>query len=215
MRAQAELYYDNNNDRYDGLCFDSMVNDMIISVEMDSGNFVYCNDSKTEYAIESSLVTESMYWCIDSTGFSGKKAEKMKDDALSCDDNEEPIANEDPVVSDDKGLIIVAPKKGDSLCLGEEFKIEWKTPDEINIVRFIVQEGGGGYGTDVYTIGSYPSPFNELNESGYGEVLWKVGEVKEGIMPEGLTYQIRAIGSGSGSEMNYTSEIFSIQECKG
>ena len=116
---------------------------------------------------------------------------------------------------DQGALIITAPKKGDSLCLGEEFKIEWEAPDRISIVRFLVMEGGGGYGTDSYTIGSYPSPFNELNEAGYGEFLWKVGEVKEGTMPEGLTYQIRALGNSSGSGTDYTSEIFSIILCEG
>lgn len=67
VRAQAEIYYDDNLNSYDGLCFDSQTNLLLDKTSGEKSIDYVCNDSSSEYAISAPL-NENGYYCVDSTG---------------------------------------------------------------------------------------------------------------------------------------------------
>ena len=77
LRAQAELYYDDNNRSYDPgtagatsgwICSDSKVTTASTSVKSSGGAFS-CSASAAAYRLSSILVgTPTRYYCVDSTG---------------------------------------------------------------------------------------------------------------------------------------------------
>lgn len=93
IRAQAELYLNNNNS-YVGVCDDSRVIElgnaaekfmrisslkcfgpitkMFMSSEAVQESHFVCNDSIDEYAAEEYMPSSKSYYCVDSTGFGGQ-----------------------------------------------------------------------------------------------------------------------------------------------
>ncbi|MCA9357389.1 hypothetical protein H6784_04340 [Candidatus Nomurabacteria bacterium] len=93
IRAQAELYLNNNNS-YVGVCDDSRVIElgnsadkfmrissskcfgpitkMFMSSEAVQESHFVCNDSIDEYAAEEYVPSRESYYCVDSTGFGGQ-----------------------------------------------------------------------------------------------------------------------------------------------
>lgn len=64
MRAQAELYYDDNGD-YDGVCGDPNMSAAITA----AGDDAACSDDADGWAASVALVAQSgAYYCVDSTG---------------------------------------------------------------------------------------------------------------------------------------------------
>jgi prepilin-type N-terminal cleavage/methylation domain-containing protein len=73
LRAQAEIFYDDQSPRsYDGFCADAMIDGIEAGVA-DAGGTVVCNDGTgAAYAAASALVTDATdFYCVDSTGFAG------------------------------------------------------------------------------------------------------------------------------------------------
>jgi type II secretory pathway pseudopilin PulG len=77
IRAQAELYYDGNNNTYTNLCLNSanMINGLNAASTAGAGNITsdVCNANANAWAGSAPLkVAEgtSNYWCVDSTGTS-------------------------------------------------------------------------------------------------------------------------------------------------
>ena len=69
-RAQAELYYIDNEDSYDGVCTEGILS-MKNNASIASGSDVICNDSVKEWAMSSPLKTNpENSWCVDSSGTS-------------------------------------------------------------------------------------------------------------------------------------------------
>ncbi len=73
MRAQAELFYDNQTpDSYTGMCSDATIAEAVANVDSNnSSGTVRCNTNGTAYLIASQLVSNTgQYYCVDSTGAS-------------------------------------------------------------------------------------------------------------------------------------------------
>ncbi|MFT5037136.1 MAG: hypothetical protein ACI9VM_000711 [Candidatus Azotimanducaceae bacterium] len=73
-RVQAEIYYDDNDASYLGLCAQigtgDSLQDTMLAIEEAGGDDVYCIDDTDSYMLEVSLPSWDGYWCIDSTGVS-------------------------------------------------------------------------------------------------------------------------------------------------
>lgn len=69
-RAQAELYYDNNNRTYTTVCTTGTNNiDPLLDGATNSGSVVTCADTATAWAAQARLVSNTaQYYCVDSTG---------------------------------------------------------------------------------------------------------------------------------------------------
>ena len=74
MRAQAELYYDNNSYSYANMCDDPTIDQAVDNVdELNGVGTVVCSVSPTAWAISSPLVASTTaHYCVDSTGFAGE-----------------------------------------------------------------------------------------------------------------------------------------------
>ena len=77
LRSQAEIFYNANAYTYTNMCADGKVTPLTDSVDTTNGgiaNDAYCNSNASEWAAFSAMVSNSSeYWCVDSTGFAGKK----------------------------------------------------------------------------------------------------------------------------------------------
>ncbi len=70
MRAQAELYYDDNNLTYNNLCDTSAeIARAADSVNGAAGSFE-CEDAGNQFRI-SSVLSTAEYYCVDNDGFAG------------------------------------------------------------------------------------------------------------------------------------------------
>ncbi len=72
MRAQAELYYDNNSNSYgasNALCSDATIAKGVAAAENATGGTAVCTSSATAWAMEIPLKTTGAgVYCVDSTG---------------------------------------------------------------------------------------------------------------------------------------------------
>lgn len=70
MRAQAELFYDDNSNSYTGLCADAQIVNAATAVAGAGGSAAadVCDSSATQYRMTSSLVSTTDYYCVDSSG---------------------------------------------------------------------------------------------------------------------------------------------------
>ncbi|MDP1707306.1 MAG: type II secretion system protein [bacterium] len=88
IHTQAEIFYGNNSNSYGttgstctaagSLFLDTTIARAITSTEVANGSAsVICNNTTIAYAISSQLPTTlggtAAYWCVDSTGFSGRR----------------------------------------------------------------------------------------------------------------------------------------------
>lgn len=107
IRSQAEMYFNNNQSSYLGVCQDKYVRQLaehieskqvvveqkcvgpllkILKPDFAANSYFNCNDSVESYAAESYLPTiqnGNEFWCVDSTGFAGAIENSMRDN-LSC-----------------------------------------------------------------------------------------------------------------------------------
>lgn len=68
-RAQAELYYDNQDRSYDGVCDATDGIDKMKDSADSSSEAVACNDSATDWAMSAQMMSDATtYYCVDSTG---------------------------------------------------------------------------------------------------------------------------------------------------
>lgn len=69
MRAQAELYYDENSNSYDNVCDDPIIAQGRAAAANATGNDTECGNNASAWAIQVQLKSED-YYCVDSTGLS-------------------------------------------------------------------------------------------------------------------------------------------------
>ena len=102
LRAQAELFYDDNSNSYDGLCANADAQQLVDGAISATGGTVptyadgtaatfnggQCHDAADTYVAQAALTdsvsaTPSM-WCVDSTGFSGPSSAVLAASATAC-----------------------------------------------------------------------------------------------------------------------------------
>ena len=85
-RAQAELYYDNNGNSYEGLCDDAeglapIMNELN---RLKTGD-PQCHSGSTAWAAAAQLITnKNLYWCVDSAGLSVQLQTPLENDQQNC-----------------------------------------------------------------------------------------------------------------------------------
>ncbi len=80
VRSQAEIYYNQNNFSYSGVCANQQINTLEASIEAINGSgSVVCGESSTAWAMSSPLVgtASTSYWCVDSTGAAGQETSAL------------------------------------------------------------------------------------------------------------------------------------------
>lgn len=102
LRAQAELFYDDNSNSYDTMCADATIESQVDAAISASGGTPpayadasaatfstgQCHDAADTYVVQAALTdsvvgTPSM-WCVDSTGASGPSAAVLAAGATAC-----------------------------------------------------------------------------------------------------------------------------------
>lgn len=73
MRAQAEIFYDENGS-FDNVCDSSLFSQLVTAVETRAGQSLDCGDDSSSWAALIPL-TSGGYFCVDSTGFAGDVTE--------------------------------------------------------------------------------------------------------------------------------------------
>jgi len=70
LRAQAELFYDDNTNSYASLCANTNIDQGMDAADAANGSGVVdCDSSATAWAAHAQLVTDTdLYYCVDSTG---------------------------------------------------------------------------------------------------------------------------------------------------
>jgi prepilin-type N-terminal cleavage/methylation domain-containing protein len=81
MRAQAEIFYDQNGNFNDVCALDGSLSQLISAVSLRSGQAYQsdgfrCNNS-TNYWVSSVELTSGGFFCVDSTGFAGDLTESQ------------------------------------------------------------------------------------------------------------------------------------------
>jgi hypothetical protein len=97
LRSEAELVYNNYDYSYTSVCEDAdilssinLIEETLLASSTVSGadTKVACSSGDTWYVIESPLTEEDNsifdYWCIDSTGYSGGRSERILSSSQSC-----------------------------------------------------------------------------------------------------------------------------------
>ncbi|MEK7461481.1 MAG: type II secretion system protein [Patescibacteria group bacterium] len=89
-RAAAEIFYDNTNNSYTGLCTIGGTNPMnpyLTSANYPGGTTLVCNMSATAYAMSALLTVvegTATHWCIDSFGNSKGRASAAPAAGTAC-----------------------------------------------------------------------------------------------------------------------------------
>ena len=89
IRAQAEVFYDDNYNSYERVCSDDVtINNSIETAEEKTGNTVTCVATKDAWAAEVELKTGG-YYCVDSMGVATETeiSSNLSDMKPNCDDN--------------------------------------------------------------------------------------------------------------------------------
>lgn len=90
LRAQAELYYDNNSNSYNGVCSNTgFAKGLDASSQAGAGNTTsdVCNNTASAWAASAPLKTAegtSNYWCVDSSGRSQGHASALTSGVTAC-----------------------------------------------------------------------------------------------------------------------------------
>jgi len=85
-RAQAELFYDNHNRKYTGVC-DSTTDGIgaMKTGAQNAGGDVHCYHSDSAWAMASSLMsTSSAFYCVDSTGVATIRSSALGNNVTNC-----------------------------------------------------------------------------------------------------------------------------------
>lgn len=119
------------------------------------------------------------------------------------------IPHETLTVPGNDEIKIVAPKKGEILCLGKEYTVKWEVPERLEKVTLKIAGGA-----PVSTIGYFPSGY-EGKELGKGQFRWLVGYNRENtkIVP-GPAYKIYLESTYANYGIGNFSEMFTITNCK-
>lgn len=84
MRAQAEIYYDQNM-TYNNVTTDTTdgIANMIASVKKTSET-VAMGDASSSWAVSAKLRSDPSIWCVDSTGYSGTTTASISETVTKC-----------------------------------------------------------------------------------------------------------------------------------
>jgi prepilin-type N-terminal cleavage/methylation domain-containing protein len=85
-RAQAELYYENNNRTYTTVCSSgsSNIDFLLDSAELSGGTNRACADTANSWAASMQLKSSTQFYCVDSTGNATTTAAVGIADATDC-----------------------------------------------------------------------------------------------------------------------------------
>ena len=83
VRAQAEIYFDLNNNSYSGMCSDGSILNLLRSAEKFQGITPFCNDSKDTYVTVAAL-SSGNYFCVDNYGKAIEVTNKPTYNTISC-----------------------------------------------------------------------------------------------------------------------------------
>ena len=77
-RPEAESFYNSKKvNSYSGFCLSSALKNSRKEIEKVGGTEFVCKDEKNKYAVGVKLITDSSYFCVDSTGFAGVIKSKL------------------------------------------------------------------------------------------------------------------------------------------
>lgn len=110
---------------------------------------------------------------------------------------------------------LVSPNGGESICLDEDFIVEWQS-DGIDTVAVSVSKIGA-FSTTLYPIDILPATYNETGEKGRGFFAWQAGTTSGGIeLESGYGYKIETKGFYNDLQVTDISDkTFSLLLCKG
>jgi len=107
-----------------------------------------------------------------------------------------------------KPLALLSPTGGETMCIGDEFNIEWQSGQ----LTFVKPVQIAIIGNDIkFVIGNYPVSFNETGESNYGLIQWKAGSYEY----EKSSWNIPSNGNLLKQGSAYQIEITSVTEYMG
>ncbi len=107
---------------------------------------------------------------------------------------------------EEKHIEVINPNGGETFCIGEETKIEWKSKGIDTVSIRVVETRGNGKYYHYIGMDSLPATYNETDISGEGTVNWKIEDIPEG-------YYKLEIFMNDLSDMSDTP--FSIIKCQG
>ena len=83
IRAEAEIYFDNEGDYTDLCTSDSGTVALLAAADAQAGT-TECNSSTTQWAADVDLNQASTHFCVDSTGFAGNRTTALGATDLAC-----------------------------------------------------------------------------------------------------------------------------------
>lgn len=73
IRAAAEIYYDNNNNSYAGMCGDLSITSLLEAANRQTGNLQDCDDTSSPHSYTAGIILNNEnYFCVDATGYAGE-----------------------------------------------------------------------------------------------------------------------------------------------
>lgn len=81
LRANAELYYDDNNQNYKNVC--SELTEYVNEYGLEYKIKISCKDTFDKFSVEAKL-SDRKYFCVDSTGYAGTSNKSKGRSALKC-----------------------------------------------------------------------------------------------------------------------------------
>lgn len=109
---------------------------------------------------------------------------------------------------------VVYPNGGEKLCLGKQYKIQWRSNGVTSVGVFIRDRYQIG---DGYFLGAYRATSTDSKGlEGYGSVIWKVGDTQGAPFPAAANYEILIQSAVGDKPLDDTSDkIFSAVKCQG
>ncbi len=137
-RALAEIYYDNSNNSYAGVCNTSSSKiPETRNLIMEVGSGTACNDSATAWAMSAQLRTNtSQNFCVDSTGVASVTSSQLGS-STSCS----------RTTTSAPTITVIYPNGGEQLMFGVkdvDFRTEWKSANVTgNVTAYLHFPDGG------------------------------------------------------------------------
>lgn len=148
---------------------------IVIALIVVLGSF-YClslsNFQKEKYSLQSYYLKELSNLMLDNKKLIKENRELKEKNSNLEEENEQP--------DKENYVEVVAPNGGETLCIGKETKIKWKSKGIDTISIRVVEERGEGNYYHYIGMDSLPATYNETNTSGEGNVVWKVKDIPEG-----------------------------------
>jgi prepilin-type N-terminal cleavage/methylation domain-containing protein len=72
IRAQAEIFYDNSNNNYAGMCSDPAITSLLLAAGNQTGQTADCHDDSQHRYTAGITLNNDNYFCVDSNGYAGE-----------------------------------------------------------------------------------------------------------------------------------------------